>query len=79
VPHDVPLGDAMFHSDFLDLIGKYFQLIDTATVFVSALRSSPESGQVDGHASETIEQLVDNPAPKLATGRYAVNEQDRIT
>jgi hypothetical protein len=79
VTHDVPLSDAMFHSDFLDLIGDHFQLLETATIFVTALRSSPESRQIDRHASETGQQLVDNPGPKLTTGRYAVYEQDRIT
>jgi hypothetical protein len=77
VSDDVPLSDAMLQSDALDLIGEHFQLVGPATVFVTALRSSPEAGQIDSHASETAEQPVDNPAPKLAAGRYAVYEQDR--
>jgi len=40
VPHDVPLSDATLHSDFLDLVGEQFQLIETATILIAALRSS---------------------------------------
>ena len=36
MPHDVPLIDALFYSDFLDLICERFQLVDTAAIFIAA-------------------------------------------
>src|ERR1700722_3979558 len=79
MPLNVPLIDAMFHSDFFDLTSDLFQLADTATLFTRTSGSSSEARQIDGHAGEAPQQLVDDPAPKLTTGRYAMDEQDRIT
>jgi hypothetical protein len=79
MPHNVPLIDAMFYSDFFDLAGYLFQLADTATLFATSSGSFSEARQIDGHAGEAPQQLVDDPAPKLTTGRYAMDEQDRIT
>jgi hypothetical protein len=70
MPHDVPLVDVMFHSDFLDLVRKRLQLRDTTTI----LGSPPKAGQIDSHASEASQQFVDDPTPKLAARRYTVYE-----
>jgi hypothetical protein len=79
MPHNMPLSDAVFDSDFFDLTGELFQLTDTATLFTTTSGSSSEARQIDGHAGEAPQQLVDDPAPKLTTGWYAMDEQDRIT
>src|ERR1700722_8641935 len=79
VPNHVPFVDTMFRPDSLDLLGKRFQLVQTATICATVFRGSPEAGGIDSHAREPSEQLVVVPAPKLTTGRYAVNEQDWIT
>src|SRR6202167_1701467 len=80
MPHNVPLIDAMFHSDFFDLTGELFQLADTATLVATRSGSSSEARQIDGHAGEAPQQLVDDPAPQMRKKRTITqNSKNKTT
>jgi hypothetical protein len=71
---NVPLVDLVFNPDLLNPVGESFQLLEAIT----NLGRLTQTRQVDGQASEAAQQLVDDPIPQLAAGRYAVYEQNRV-
>jgi hypothetical protein len=72
--HDVPFFDVLFDAYAFQRLGKRGQLIQA----VRGLRTFSKPGQIDCVARKSWGKAVDNAAPQLAAGGYAVDEQHRI-